>query len=257
MGQGSRPRQSTATHWRRALRVRVTPNPGHRSPRRGPGRPRRRARGPGRRRRGSVLCGCWSGWDARRRRRHRGPLGGRRRRRRSSGSGRRVLGHALRQDRVHGGRQVRSERDRRRHGILEMGHGDRDLLVALEGHDARQRLEGHGGEAVLVGAAVDVTTLDLLGRHVGGRAHERPGAREARLGAGLLGQSEVGQVGVVARPSRAVASRRTLPGFTSRWTRPRAWAASRALATWSRISTAVSGSSGPSRRRLARSVPST
>ena len=79
-----------------------------------------------------------------------------------------------------------------------MGHGDRDLLVALEGHVAGQRLERHGGEGVLVGPSVDVLALDLLGRHVGQRAHERARLRESRLGAGLLGQPEVGQVGVVA-----------------------------------------------------------
>jgi hypothetical protein len=79
-----------------------------------------------------------------------------------------------------------------------VGHGDGELLVAFEGHGAGEQLERHAGEAVFVGPAIDVLALDLLGRHVGGCAHERAHARQAGFGARLLGQPEVGQVGMLA-----------------------------------------------------------
>ncbi len=77
-----------------------------------------------------------------------------------------------------------------------MGQGDGDLLVAHEGHPSGEALEGHRAEGVLVGPAVDLGPIDLLGGHVGGRAQEGAGAGQPGLGARLLGQPEVGQVGV-------------------------------------------------------------
>ena len=48
---------------------------------------------------------------------------------------------------------------------------------------------------------------------------------------------------------------RTLAGLTSRWTRPRAWAASRASPTWATIAAARAGSSAPSRRSASQVRP--
>ena len=83
-----------------------------------------------------------------------------------------------------------------------------------------------------------VAALDLLGRDVGDRADERPLTGQAADRRDVLGEPEVAQVGVLAR--RPSCATRTLPGFTSRWTRPSACAASRALATWPTRSTARS-----------------
>ena len=55
----------------------------------------------------------------------------------------------------------------------------------------------HARERVLVGASVDLPTLDLFGRHVVHGAHEGPGLREPALGGRVLGQPEIGQVRVL------------------------------------------------------------
>ena len=54
----------------------------------------------------------------------------------------------------------------------------------------------HAAERVDVGAPVDLLALDLLGRHIRGRADDLPGARQLRVagGGGELGQAEVDQL---------------------------------------------------------------
>ncbi|ANZ40344.1 hypothetical protein BBK82_34280 [Lentzea guizhouensis] len=59
------------------------------------------------------------------------------------------------------------------------------------------------------------------------------------------------------RYTKSPAVTRMFDGFTSRCTRPSAWAASRALATCSTMRTALAGSMGRSRITSERSAPST
>ena len=68
---------------------------------------------------------------------------------------------------------LEGERGGRR--VLDVGHGGGDVGLADEGHLPGQALEGHAGQGVLIGAAVDLAAVDLLGRDVGERAREAAG----------------------------------------------------------------------------------
>ena len=97
------------------------------------------------------------------------------------------------------------------------------------GRISGQALEEQAPERVHVGALVDGIALDLFGRDVVDRPDEL-----ARLGEPARRQA------LFVRPKSDTYAwssgvSRTFAGFTSRWTSPRAWAASRALATWSTI----------------------
>ncbi len=97
--------------------------------------------------------------------------------------------------------------ERRRHSLGQRAGGGRRVVevrvhlrqlgVARERRPAGQRVEQHRAERVDVGAGVGMLAADLLGRGEVGRADEVAGAREAGAGRGVLGQPEVGQVGVL------------------------------------------------------------
>ena len=108
------------------------------------------------------------------------------------------LGHAPREDRVDRCGQLGSQLVGRWRRLLEVRADERDLAVARERQAPGQRPEGDRGEAVLVGRAVEVTPLELLGCHVVERPDQRAGARQAGVQAARSGQSEVGQVGMLA-----------------------------------------------------------
>ncbi len=85
--------------------------------------------------------------------------------------------------------------------------------LAVEGlvEDARERVE--------VGSGVDGLPGDVLGREVVERADELTGIGQSAGSSDLPGEPEVCEVAVLlARVGRD----QELPGFTSRWTRPRA-----------------------------------
>ena len=95
----------------------------------------------------------------------------------------------------------------------------------LYGTTPGEALTKHAAQRVDVSAAVELVALDLLRRRVVERADEGAGLRQTAVVAALLGDAEVGEVDVIVPPS---ARDRMLAGFTSRWTRPVACAASRA-----------------------------
>jgi hypothetical protein len=71
-----------------------------------------------------------------------------------------------------------------------------DVGAAGERRATGEHLEQHAAERVDVGAPVDLLALDLLGRHVRGRADDLAGARQLRVagGGGELGQAEVDEL---------------------------------------------------------------
>ena len=140
-----------------------------------------------------------------------------------------------------GGRSGRSSRHRRRR-VLDVRPQHADLDIARVGSVPGQALEEQAPERVHVGALVDGIALDLLGRDVVDRPDELAGRREPAHRHGPLRQPEVRDVHMVVGREEHVA------GFTSRWTSPRAWAASRALATWPTIATRATASSRPASR---------
>ena len=197
-------------------------------------RPAGGAGAPARRRRGGGRAGAGAGAPARRRRgRRRGGGGAARRRPRRRGSppprrwrrcrparrgralergpggprqvaGRRVprggslaMPCAITASSAAGTPGASARRGRRR--VAEVGVHLRQLGVARERHLAGQRVEEHAAERVDVGARVGGLAADLLRRDEVGRADELARARDAARGGGVLGQPEVGQVGVVLR----------------------------------------------------------
>ena len=75
-------------------------------------------------------------------------------------------------------------------------------LSRSNGGSPGQALVEHAAERVDVGAAVDRLALDLLRREVVDGAEERPAAGEARDRRGVLGESEVAEIRVLAPPAR-------------------------------------------------------
>ncbi len=73
----------------------------------------------------------------------------------------------------------------------------RHRVVALVGNPAGEHLVEDAAERVDVGAGVRAAPGDLFRRHVVDRADHRSLDRQSRNGVELLGQSEVGQVGVL------------------------------------------------------------
>jgi hypothetical protein len=109
----------------------------------------------------------------------------------------RILRHGLGENVVDGRRQVRADRAeaQRRRGQVRVEHRDRQL--ALERHRAAEHLEGHAGERVLVGPAVDRLAVDLLGGGVVGGAEELAGDGQRAGRQHRPGDAEVRQVGVL------------------------------------------------------------
>ena len=74
-------------------------------------------------------------------------------------------------------------------------------LSPRERRAAGEHLVEHDAEGVEVAAGVDRQALGLLGREVGGRAHDRAGLGEVLLGAGVdgPGDAEVGDLHLAGR----------------------------------------------------------
>ena len=87
----------------------------------------------------------------------------------------------------------------RRRGRVEVRPHGRGIAVAHERRVAGERVNEHAAERVHVGTGVDALAADLLRRGVAERADPRAAAAEPAVGAErqLLGETEVGQVGVV------------------------------------------------------------
>ncbi len=108
-----------------------------------------------------------------------------------------LLGEGAGDDRVEGA-ELRAERLAARPAGARTS--SRPSPPGREGRPAGEHLVEHAPERVDVGARVELVAADLLGRDVVERADEGAGAGQCgRRGAALdpLGQSEVGQVGVV------------------------------------------------------------
>ena len=126
---------------------------------------------------------------------------------------------------------------------------------ARERHLPGDRLEEHAAERVDVHARVDLLAQQLLGRGVVARAEEAADLRSAAPSTALtffISPKSV-RMQCSSSPSPSI---RTLAGLTSRWTIPRACAASSASATCA-ISRAASGGASlrPPASSAARSEP--
>ncbi len=97
-----------------------------------------------------------------------------------------------------GGRKVGPSRGSGRRRVAQDGRDQRRLAVTLEGLLSGEGPEGDRGQGVLVGRAIDVPALELFRGHGVERAHDRPDPCQRRVLGAQLGQSEVGQVGVLA-----------------------------------------------------------
>ena len=108
-----------------------------------------------------------------------------------------------------------------------------DVAVVGPGPLAGDELVGHDAPRELIAARVDVASLDLLGRHVDGRAGDRAAARDGvELRAGRRVAAIVRRAMPKSRTFTTPSSRiMTFSGFTSRWTRPARCATSSARAT--------------------------
>ena len=107
---------------------------------------------------------------------------------------------------------------RRRFG--QVGVQDGRVVVARVRRAARQALEQHAGERVLIGPPVDALAADLFRGHVVDRAHEGPVFVRPLVSLRPLGQAEVRQVRVVAPVAADPTATSTFAGLTSRCTRP-------------------------------------
>jgi hypothetical protein len=106
-------------------------------------------------------------------------------------------GEAAGDDRVDRGGQVRTVGGDLRAGVVDVGVEDRQQRPArIERAHAGEALEEHARQRVLIGPPVDAAPLDLLGRDVEDGAHHLAGGGQPAVGVGLLGQPEVGEVGV-------------------------------------------------------------
>ncbi|HEU5207352.1 MAG TPA: hypothetical protein VFT94_07065 [Gaiellaceae bacterium] len=82
---------------------------------------------------------------------------------------------------------------------------DGELTVTLEWACARQTLVEDAAECIDVGAAVDLSALDLLRRNVVDRADEAAVSGQAADGRHVAGETEVAHVGVLVLSDEDVA----------------------------------------------------
>jgi hypothetical protein len=114
---------------------------------------------------------------------------------------------------------------------------------------ARQELVEDDAEGPDVGGRGGAVAEDTFGGEVGGGAEHVAGGEGGVMG--VPGDAEVEDLDLSG------GGRNTLPGLTSRWTIPAAWAASRASATAATTRAASAGGIGPARStRAARLSPS-
>ena len=127
------------------------------------------------------------------------------------------------------------------------------LRAVAERQRPGETFEQEAAKRVLVGAAVDDVTTDLLGRDIVDRPHELPICRtRGRRG---VGKTEVRKIGVipVALLIQQHVARLDIAVHEPRW-----WAASSASASWAAMSITRSGANGAaSRSNALRSTPST
>src|SRR6185312_599981 len=116
----------------------------------------------------------------------------------------RRLGHRLGQNLVDHARQFWALGHERRRGLGQVGVDQRQAQIALVRRLAGHQLVGGAGQRVLVGLAIGLAALDLLGRDVVERADELPGRGQV-TGQRLLADAEVGQVHVVVLVTELIA----------------------------------------------------
>jgi hypothetical protein len=138
-----------------------------------------------------------------------------------------VLGHRAGDDPIEVLRHLRDDGVRGRRGLAHVRVELRDVLGALERQPSGKRREQNAAERVDVAAGVHGAALDLLGRRVVDRPHPPAGGRDPARRVHLPRQAEVREVGVLGA---AAGLPDHVAGFTSRCTRPRACASSRAPA---------------------------
>ncbi len=104
------------------------------------------------------------------------------------------LGHRLGDDRLERRWHVGDERAQRRRPLAHVLVGDRHRGLAGERRAPGEHLVEHHTEGVDVAARVDGQALGLLGREVGGGAHDEAGLCHLLVRADRTGDAEVGDL---------------------------------------------------------------
>ena len=117
----------------------------------------------------------------------------------------RVLGHRLHDDGLERRRHRRVHLPGKGRHVAHMFRGHGDGRVAGEGRAPDGHLVEHHSEGVDVAARVHPLALGLLGREVGGRAHDGAGLSQALLGVHGPGDAEVRDLDVPLRGDQDVA----------------------------------------------------
>ena len=116
-----------------------------------------------------------------------------------------VLGHRLHDDGVERRRDGRVGHPGQDGLVAHVLGGNRHRRVAGEGRLADRHLVEHDAERVDVAPGVDPLALGLLGREVGGRAHDGAGLGQALLGVDGPGDPEVGDLDLAVGGDQHVA----------------------------------------------------
>ncbi len=109
-------------------------------------------------------------------------------------SGLRLLGHRMHDDRLEIARHPGLDLARERGGLRHVLVGDGHRRVRGERRTARDHLVEHHTEGIDIAAAVHAEALRLLGREVGGRAHNKTGLGDALTRADRSRYAEVGNL---------------------------------------------------------------
>ena len=117
----------------------------------------------------------------------------------------RVLGHRLHDDGVERRGDGRIGHPGQDGLVAHVLRGDRHRRVAGERRLADRHLVEHDAERVDVAPGVDPLALGLLGREVGGRAHDGAGLGQALLGVDGPGDPEVGDLDLAVGGDQHVA----------------------------------------------------
>src|SRR5439155_11120482 len=105
--------------------------------------------------------------------------------------------------------QIWSSLGQTRRRLVQMREDDRELALTVERPLSGQAFEEDAAERVLIRAAVDRSTFDLLRRHIIDRADEAALARQAADGRDVTSQAEVADVRVLAVADRLCADRKS------------------------------------------------
>ena len=139
---------------------------------------------------------------------------------------------------VHRGHRGRA--GQRRRLLVPRGVQHFDDGAAAERRASREHLEEDRAGGEEIAARVDRVADRLLGRHVARRAHHHARCASARS-AGLSDPSSSGRASPKSSSFTPCGVRKTLDGFRSRWTIPRACSAESAASMPSAIGTASAG----------------